>query len=253
MSATLLVTGTSRRPGPGRHLLTTEAASGQHPRAQSRMTVVALILPLLIGASALAVHLLLHVGGFTVLSGSMRPAFDPGDILITRLEPVTGLKVGDVVVIRPPGEKAHVAHRIVAITGNPSRPILQTKGDANPAWDSWRAMPDTSQVPVAVGHIPGVGSAAMHLRTPLFRAGLVLLIGLGLTIALTRRMLRRNECTEHCIPGSTPRPGAHHVVRPGPVTRLRAIFPVHTSHHSGTHHSGTHHSGTHHEESHRHD
>lgn len=74
----------------------------------------------------------LHVQ--TVLSGSMRPTAQPGDLAITEGVPTTSLHVGDVIVFMPPNATVPVLHRIASREGN----VVTTKGDANSVADPWR-------------------------------------------------------------------------------------------------------------------
>ncbi len=82
----------------------------------------------------------------TVRSDSMAPAFQHGDLIVTRSAPITEAKVGDIVLFDE-GERVHlnVAHRVAGIikvevkttdsrTGRTSAEysrLLITKGDAN--------------------------------------------------------------------------------------------------------------------------
>lgn len=75
-----------------------------------------------------------------VLSGSMRPAFNPGDAMFTQRVSVNSLHVGDIVNIKlPPQEGGRQrVHRIVAIRHQGTDVAVRTKGDANsmvdPGW-----------------------------------------------------------------------------------------------------------------------
>lgn len=73
----------------------------------------------------------LHVQ--TVLSGSMRPTAQPGDLAITEAVPTSSLRVGDVIVFMPPNALVPVLHRIASREGN----VVTTKGDANSVADPW--------------------------------------------------------------------------------------------------------------------
>ena len=133
---------------------------------------------------------LLQIGYSPVLTGSMRPAFAPGDLLITAPKAVADLQPGQVAVFTPPGETAPYAHRITAIAGTPEQPVLTTKGDANPAADKWRAKLDKAQVPVVVATVPHVGSALLWAQNPLQRAVFTALFGLSLTATSVAWILR---------------------------------------------------------------
>ena len=70
----------------------------------------------------------------TVLSGSMRPTFSPGDVVIDVPEPISAVRVGQVVSYHVPvGIHQVETHRVVSITGPASEPTIQTRGDANNA------------------------------------------------------------------------------------------------------------------------
>lgn len=140
--------------------------------------------------SACVVAPLLQIGYSPVLTGSMRPAFAPGDLLITAPKAVANLKPGQVAVFTPPGETTPYAHRITAIAGTPDHPVLTTKGDANPAADKWRARLDQVQVPVVVATVPHVGSALLWAQDPVLRAVFTALFGLSLTATSVIWILR---------------------------------------------------------------
>ena len=74
----------------------------------------------------------LHVQ--TVLSGSMRPTAQPGDLAITAGVSTGSLRVGDVIVFTPPTQARPVLHRIASLEGD----AITTKGDANRVADPWQ-------------------------------------------------------------------------------------------------------------------
>lgn len=124
-----------------------------------------------------------------VLTGSMRPAFAPGDLVVSRPVPVTELQPGQVAVFVPPGESARYAHRVVEVRGTTGARFLHTKGDANPTADGWRTPLTTPTVPVVTAHVPYAGHLLVHLNGPGSRALLVALIGLSLTALAVRLVL----------------------------------------------------------------
>ncbi|PNH85239.1 signal peptidase I [Arthrobacter sp. AFG20] len=171
-----------------------DTASGS---VAARFAIARRVLSTAVGTVITAVFLaacvaapLLHIGYSPVLTASMRPSFAPGDLLITVPRPVTSLSVGDVAVFTPPGESTPFAHRITALAGSPERPVLTTKGDANPAPDHWRATLDQDQVPVAVATVPYVGNALLWAQNPLQRGILIALFGLSVTATSVVWILR---------------------------------------------------------------
>lgn len=165
--------------------------------AGARFAIAHRILGLVTGTAVAVVFLatcvvapLLQIGYSPVLTGSMRPSFAPGDLLITAPKAVADLQAGQVAVFIPPGESSPYAHRITAISGTPERPVLTTRGDANPAPDTWRARLDQAQVPVVVATIPNLGSALLWAQAPIHRAIFTAVFGLSLTAASVVWILR---------------------------------------------------------------
>ena len=150
-----------------------------------------LSLTVALGVVAFAVGgLVFHLGLSPVLSGSMRPAFSPGDAVLTRAVPVASLHPGQVAVFVPPKESAPFAHRVVTVTGSPAHPVITTKGDANPAVDPWHAALATSTVPVVVLSVPYLGRALVLVHDPRVRSALIAVLGLAFTFVGTRALLR---------------------------------------------------------------
>ncbi|MHA7263998.1 signal peptidase I [Arthrobacter sp. TMN-37] len=133
---------------------------------------------------------LLHIGFSPVLTGSMRPTYAPGDLLISAPQDVTDLRPGQIVVFIPPGESVPFSHRITAVAGTPAQPVLTTKGDANPAPDHWRATLEQAQVPVVVASVPAAGTVLLWIQNPVQRALLTAALGLMVTGAAVLWILR---------------------------------------------------------------
>jgi signal peptidase len=71
-----------------------------------------------------------------VLSGSMRPGLQPGDIVVTQRVPVSDLHVRDVIVFHPPNEgDRQTVHRIVKLKVRTGKTLITTRGDANSVAD----------------------------------------------------------------------------------------------------------------------
>jgi signal peptidase I len=83
---------------------------------------------------------------YVILTGSMGPNIESGDIVLSSPDPQTDQLLGRVVVFEDPNKPGHVlTHRVIAVNGDGT---LTTKGDANPT-------PDSS--PVDVEAIDGLG------------------------------------------------------------------------------------------------
>jgi len=135
-----------------------------------------LVLKLALGA-ALTVFaflaLLPHTGLYrpeTVLSGSMKPYFSPGDLVIVTPEPAHAVRVGQVISYHIPVGDHHVqSHRIVKVVRAGEHPLIRTKGDANKARDPWTARLDGSTAWQVRLVVPKFGFVIVWLRDPLLR------------------------------------------------------------------------------------
>lgn len=107
----------------------------------------------------------------SVLSGSMRPVLEPGDLIITKdIEPEKVNK-GDVITYRGSTEVL-VTHRVIDITEKNGELAFQTKGDANNTEDSGLVLPE-QLVGQLILNIPRGGYIVNFIRSPI---GFILLI-----------------------------------------------------------------------------
>ncbi|MFC7130198.1 signal peptidase I [Haloferax chudinovii] len=130
--------------------------------------VVVLAAPQAFGADA----------SYTVLSGSMSPTFDAGDVVVVRDVPPADISAGDIITYREAGgaitdeRTDRVTHRVVAVDRSGDSPVFRTKGDANEDVDS-----DPVTADRVVGrvwfHVPYLGLAAQFVQSGL---GLVLFV-----------------------------------------------------------------------------
>ncbi|MCA6213725.1 signal peptidase I [Thermococcus bergensis] len=116
----------------------------------------------------LPVFLLLPYSGnlelLVVLSGSMQPLFNPGDVIVVERVNASSIAVGDVVAFRPPDakdEKILVTHRVVEILVNESGRYFQTRGDNNEDVDPF-LVPAENVVGKAIFSIPYLGYLTRH-------------------------------------------------------------------------------------------
>jgi signal peptidase len=112
-----------------------------------------------------------HVLGYrtmTMLTGSMAPEIDPGDVTVVTPIAVSEITEGMVITYhRPIDDHSLVTHRVVSVQTAPDGTVsVQTKGDANEAVDPWTATlaGDTAYQVQAV--IPEIGNLIEALRTP---------------------------------------------------------------------------------------
>lgn len=123
-------------------------------------------------------------------SDSMRPAIRAGDLLITRAEPATSIRVGEIVSFDDPGLNGRlVTHRVVAIHASPGRIAFLTRGDANSTPESW-SVARRGSVGTLDFRIVGVGRAVAWMADPWVRTAVLTLVALALSTALLRRVWR---------------------------------------------------------------
>ncbi|MCW2603606.1 MAG: peptidase signal peptidase [Pseudonocardiales bacterium] len=133
-----------------------------------------------------------HVGFSPVLSPSMTPTFGPGDLILTRAEPAAKIEVGQILVLPEPNAPGQrYVHRVMAVTVEDGQPVVQTKGDANSAPESFKLRVTSDTVPVVVGSVPHAGRLALLLHGGILRALVIGLIGCCLLVGVKRALLDR--------------------------------------------------------------
>lgn len=133
-----------------------------------------------------------------VLSGSMRPGFAVGGVVISERVPLKDLAVRDVIVFQRPNDPSvEMVHRIVAMTTNSSGQLaIKTRGDANTVRDPWTLVPHGSSAYRVRWSVPLIGYVAIafqnHRGIALAVTGLVLLL-LALATAFGARGRRQRR------------------------------------------------------------
>jgi signal peptidase I len=130
----------------------------------------------------------------TVLSGSMRPGIQPGDMEVLRAEPISAVRVGQILAIRPPKMDATITHRVIAVTHKSGATFVRTKGDANDVADPWGSIQLTGAKAWKVDAVvPKLGYLSEWAKGRSLR--LILLVGMvGLTaVSLLARIWRRTS------------------------------------------------------------
>jgi signal peptidase I len=100
-----------------------------------------------------------------VLSDSMKPKWEAGDVIISTPERPDQVRVGQVISFNPPIEgRPSVTHRVIEITEPGSTPVIRTQGDANAAPDEWGTVRLTNgPVYQAKKAVPNLGWALTFL------------------------------------------------------------------------------------------
>lgn len=121
----------------------------------------------------------------TILSGSMRPVIEPGDMILIRAIPSNKIKVGDIVSYWADKETL-ITHRVTQIKKNNGRLQYKTKGDANQLEDQ-ECIYENMLLGRMVLSIPKGGYISKFVRS---KIGFILLIIMP-TIILTVTEIRK--------------------------------------------------------------
>jgi signal peptidase I len=119
-----------------------------------------------------------HVLGYrtmTMLTGSMAPNIEPGDVVVSTPLDVQDVEVGMVITYHIPiDDHRVVTHRVIEVDHTADGTVsVRTQGDANDAPDPWTAVltGDTAYHMQAV--VPEIGNVITALRDPVLTKALV--------------------------------------------------------------------------------
>ena len=153
---------------------------------------------LLVGAFTLVAALVVlqvttDTSSFVVLSGSMEPRLQPGDLIVLRPVAPAAIEPGDIITYHAGQHGAAgrelITHRVVETTREAGDFVFRTQGDANPTVDPTPV--DQSQV---VGRLwislPQVGHALLIAQRPLAQLLGVVVPGVGLIAGGSRTLYR---------------------------------------------------------------
>ncbi len=175
--------------------------------------VVSWLLTGAVTALVLAAVIVPRLGGatpYTVLTGSMTPAYPPGSLVVVRPVEPTEVRIGDVVTYQlRSGEPAVATHRVVGVGWSAEgERLLTTQGDANPVPDAepvrvvqlrgevWYSLP-------WIGHLNVLLTPGQHERLVQLAALLLFLYAGGV---LWRGRRSRPRGTRAALPGRPVRP-----------------------------------------------
>jgi signal peptidase I len=163
-------TGRHRAPRRGAGLSTRAAGLAVRWTVRSVVTLAVLAF----GVLAVGPHVL-HYRTMTMLTGSMAPVIDPGDVTIVTPLPVDQVRVGMIIAYHIPVDDHHlVSHRVVSVEQAADGSVtVHTKGDANDAVDPWQATLQGDTAYRVRGVIPALGHVIEALRTPVVSQALV--------------------------------------------------------------------------------
>jgi signal peptidase I len=112
-----------------------------------------------------------HVFGYrtlTMLTASMAPEIEPGDVAIVTPIAMSEITEGMVITYHMPiADHSLVTHRVVSVQTGPDGAVsVQTKGDANDAVDPWTATLEGETAYQVRAVVPEIGNLIQALRTP---------------------------------------------------------------------------------------
>jgi signal peptidase len=112
-----------------------------------------------------------HVFGYrtlTMLTGSMAPEIEPGDVTVVTPIAVSDVTEGMVITYHiPVGDHSLITHRVVSVEAGPGGTVsVQTKGDANDAVDPWTATLEGDTAYQVRAVVPQLGHLIEALRAP---------------------------------------------------------------------------------------
>jgi signal peptidase len=160
---------------------------------------------LLVGVAALVGTIALPAvaGGtnsYVVLSESMEPTLEPGDVVIVQSTSPSAIEEGDIITYRttdPVGDAGEdrLTHRVVEKRQTENGTVYQTKGDANdkPDPDLVGHGPDVGKVRF---HVPLVGRLILFAQRPLGLAVFVIGPGLLLLASGIRQLITTDAASD---------------------------------------------------------
>lgn len=107
----------------------------------------------------------------SVLTGSMRPELEPGDMAVVKTISPEKIKPGDIITFKMDGNML-VTHRVINVDDRGGSLMFETKGDANNVKDEKQVSPEQI-VGVMVFSIPYGGYVTSFIKT---RPGIIIAI-----------------------------------------------------------------------------
>jgi len=133
------------------------------------------------------------VGGYLpliVLTDSMYPVIESGDLIICHTAEAEDIAVGDVIAFFDPAGNGSsiVSHRVTEVTDFKGELAWRTKGDNNNTEDMLLVTPDKLVAVYEGTRIPGFGNVALFMQTT---PGLIVCVVLPMLLLIGYDMIRR--------------------------------------------------------------
>ena len=129
-----------------------------------------------------------------VVSGSMSPALEMGDLLIIQGVTPENIREGDIIMFTPPAEYGNASniHRVTRIQKDNGTLLFKTKGDANDSEDPYW-IPDSRVHGLPIYRIPYMGYLILYPTIPIMITMAVIIIILAWPEKSKRRLRRRRR------------------------------------------------------------
>ncbi len=124
----------------------------------------------------------------SVLSGSMTPAVDVGDLVVAKVVSPTELQAGDLATFKSPESGKLVTHRVQSILWRGEIADVISRGDSNTVGETWSVTAE-SRVGEVVLRVPRAGYVLGVLGTPagqLGLAGFAAVLGVWILVLIWR-------------------------------------------------------------------
>ena len=131
----------------------------------------------------------------TVLTGSMRPMIQPGDMVVDEPISPSQIRVGDIVTFREPHGTRTITHRVRQVSISEGQARVTTRGDANDTVEKWQ-VPVTGSVGRVVYEVPKIGYPVTWSHTRNGRLALVSIPALVLAMWAMLKIWRSTEQDE---------------------------------------------------------
>lgn len=133
------------------------------------------------------------VGGYLpliVLTDSMYPLIESGDLIICHTEEAENIQTGDVIAFFDPAGNGSsiVTHRVTEVTEFKGELAWRTKGDNNNTEDMMLVTPEKLVALYEGTRIPGFGNVALFMQTT---PGLIVCVVLPMLLLIGYDMIRR--------------------------------------------------------------
>ena len=161
-----------------------------------------LIAALFIAAPSVA-HSQFGIGFSPILTGSMRPYANPGDLFVSKTTKASNLKVGDIILVTSQSTGVFYSHRIVSLTKENGSLRIITKGDANAAPEATPFLVGTNElVPRSIARAKWIGRPLVYISSVQGRQAALALIVIANLTALILFLFRKKPVEVNPLSGA---------------------------------------------------